>query len=147
MTQHIYFEGSAQKKNVYSDDIEMMAKTLSNAAADVLIAKTTDVTEAKANTTFTKKVQFSVVDSAGNVHRWYNQGGYTITMTPSAGTLVGTPTGVANAAFVNGVCEISVAGNAACHNNAGANTVVLTAQAIGGVTPSGATLTHTITFT
>jgi len=135
------------RANFKDYDVIMMAKALSAKAADILIAKTANVSEAKANSTFSKTVQFLLVDSEGNVHTWYNQTGYTITMTPSAGTLTGSPTGSANAEFINGVCTIVVTGNATCHNNVGANTVVLTAQAINGVTPSGANLTHTITFT
>ena len=142
-----FFTGGRIKKNTKSKDIEMMAYLTSGDETNILISKTADVSEAKANTTITKVVQFSLVDADGNVHNSYSKGGYTVTATPSAGAITMTPTGSANVAFVNGVATVSCAINAACHNNAGANTIVLTAQAIHGVTPSGANLTHTITFT
>jgi len=146
MNQFTFFPGGARAVNAESD-VQMLAKAASGNAADIVIAKTADVSEAKSNSTATKVVQFFLTDSAGNVHTWYNKSGVTIAATPSAGAIVMTPTGVANASFVNGVCTVSCAINAACHNNAGANTIVITAPTICGVQPSGATLTHTITYT
>jgi hypothetical protein len=147
MNQLTFYEGGPQRVNAECEDITMMGYAISNDTANVLIEKSADTSEAKANSVLVRTIRFKAVDSAGNVHRWYNKGGYTVAMTPSAGTLVGSPTGVANCSFVNGVLEITVTANAACHNNVGDNTVVLTAQAIGGVTPTGATLTHTMSFT
>jgi len=145
-SSHTFFPGE-RAVNTASSDIEMMAKALKGAAADILIAKSTDYTAAHANTVIVRKCTFALTDADGNIHRWYNATGYTVTITASAGAIVGTPTGNANVSFVNGEATISLAINAACHNNAGANTIVLTAQAVNGITPSGATLTHTITFT
>lgn len=130
--------------NASSYDIEMMGKAM---GGDIIISKTADYTAAKANSAITRKLRFSITDADGNVHTWYNNATYTVAFTASAGTMVGTPTGSGNVVFKNGVADISIAMNATCHNNAAANTAVITAKAILGVTPSGANLTHTITFT
>lgn len=146
MNQLTFFPGGSRSVNAESD-VQMLAKAASGNAADILIAKTADSTAAKANSAITKVVQFFLTDAAGNVHTWYNKSGVTLAATPSAGAIVMTPSGVANCSFVNGVLTVSCAINATCHNNAGDNTIVITAPTICGVQPSGATLTHTITFT
>lgn len=142
-----FISGGSVKKNADSPDIDGLMQAMSADSANILIAKTANTSEAKANSATTKVVQFFLTDANGKVHEWFNRGGITVAATPSAGAIVMTPSGVANCSFVNGVLTVSCAINATCHNNAGDNTIVLTAPTINAVQPSGATLTHTITYT
>jgi hypothetical protein len=138
-----FFDGT-RRKNAKSVDIEQMAKAIQG---DIAMAKTADETSAHlaVAAAWTRDIQFRLVDAAGNTHEWYNATGYTLTVTPYAGTITLTPAAGANGVFVNGVCKVHLAGNSAS-SVAGANTVVITAKAVSGITPSGANLTYTLTF-
>lgn len=143
MTQQIYFNGSPQKKNVYSDDIDMLAKAM---AGDMVLAISPATTSKAAGTyALSRDVNVTLKDAAGNVHTWYNKAvtsGCSIADTSTAATAA---IGSTTLTFVNGVATKTVTAASAAWVAAETNTLTIANETIMGYTVTGGTSVQTIT--
>jgi hypothetical protein len=143
MTQQIFFDGSAVKKNVSSDDMDMIGKALSG---DIIWTLTPATTSRAATTAaWTRKVVIQLTDAAGNVHRWFNKAitsGVSVgdTSTAGAATIAST-----TLTLVNGEATITVSGDAKAWVAEETNTLTVAQATIAGVTVAAKTSVETIT--
>jgi hypothetical protein len=143
MTQAIFFDGSPQKKNMDSDDIEMMGKALSGDLVFTVTPATT--TRAAGTYAISRDVTVKLTDADGNVHTWFNKAisnGCSVGDTSTAGTAA-----IANTTltFVNGVATKTVTAASAAWVAAETNTLTIAQATIAGYTVAQKTSVETIT--
>jgi hypothetical protein len=137
-----FFDGNAQKKNVASDDIDMVAKALSG---DLVFTVTPATVDRVAGTyAISRDVSIALTDALGNVHTWFNK---TITSACSVGdTSTAGTAAIANTTliFVNGVATKTITAASAAWVAEETNTLTIAQATIVGTTVASKTSVETI---
>jgi hypothetical protein len=142
MTQHIYFDGSANKKNIDSDDIDAIAAAMSGDIIFTVTPSTT--TRAATAAAFTRTVRVRLTDALLNTHTWFNKAittGVSIADTSTAGTATIPSTTLT---FVNGEATVVVTGSANAWLATETNTLTVASATVLGVTVAAKTSVETI---
>lgn len=143
MTQQIFFDGSAQKKNVQSDNVDMLAKAM---AGDLIFTVTPATTTRVAGTyAINRAAEVALTDALGNIHTWFNKvvtSACSVGDTSTAGTAAIATTTLT---FVNGVATKTVTSASAAWVTAETNTFTVANMTCMGYTVATKTSVETIT--
>jgi hypothetical protein len=142
MTQQVFFDGD-KKRNVQSDDIDMIAKALSGDIAVTITPATT--TRVAGTYAISRVVKVALTDADGNPHTWFNK---TVTSACSIGdTSTAGTAAIANTTliFTNGVAYKTVTAASAAWVADETNTLTVANVVTPLGTITGGTSVETIT--
>jgi len=141
MTQQVFFNAD-KKRNVQSDDIDMMAKAMSGDMAVTITPATVD--RVAGTYAISRVVTVALTDALGNPHTWFNK---TVTSACSVGDVSTAGTAaIANTTlvFVNGVATKTVTAASAAWAADDTNTLTVADLTVLGATVTGGTSVETI---